>query len=76
MWLATTRTLRRQHGYLIYFYARDNFNITINEFTEDQLSSDGSGQGVVKHLKKSFAEYPGCRMPKACGQLFYSDDAK
>eukprot|EP00959_Pyramimonas_sp_CCMP1952_P205167 4290425-Pyramimonas_sp.AAC.1 len=76
MRLASTCILKAQRGYLVYRYANDDPHININEFIEDQLSSEDSGQVVAKHIKKASAEYQDHRMPKAFEHIFDSDDTK
>eukprot|EP00959_Pyramimonas_sp_CCMP1952_P074433 1555074-Pyramimonas_sp.AAC.1 len=70
MWLATTSAVKNiQSGYFLYRHARDDLNLIIDGLADYQLSSEDSGQVVVKHIKKAFAKYPGRRMPKAFDNL-------
>jgi hypothetical protein len=64
-WLATTTTMKSQRGMVILNHASGDLRIVINNFDLATLTSETSGEAVVKHLSEQFSEYLTRQLPRA-----------
>ena len=72
--LSTTRTLKAQQGMTILHYSTGDLKIVINELDIAELTSEDSGNGVLKHIQTSYAEYMEKKLPQAIENGIYDQD--
>ena len=70
-WLTTTRTLKTQQGMTILNSAHGDLKLVINELEIEELTAEDSGQVVLKHVQKSYAEYMEKKLPQAIENAIY-----
>eukprot|EP00959_Pyramimonas_sp_CCMP1952_P420096 8799229-Pyramimonas_sp.AAC.1 len=62
MWLDATRAVNTQRGCLMFCYAKEHHATMFNELTKAHLSSEDSGQVLVKHIKTALVVHQDCRL--------------
>ena len=75
-WLQTTRTLKTQRGMIILNFATGDLKLIVNELEVEHLTSEDSGDIVLKHVQSSFAEYQEKKMPNAIEAAIYDKDTR